>query len=62
MHRGESRSKNVTMTAKKILCFTFCLVLFFAPDGFTQTAGQSIATSFTLLFSGNVWGEYEPCG
>lgn len=38
------------------------IVLILAGLGFSQTTKQNQPTSFSLLYSSNVLGEYEPCG
>jgi hypothetical protein len=38
------------------------IILLLAGSGNSETAHQIKPTSFSLLYSNNVLGEYEPCG
>jgi hypothetical protein len=50
------------MNLKHILHFSLFIALLLAGSGYSQTANQAKPGLLSLLYSSNVWGEYEPCG
>jgi len=52
----------LAMKPTTIFQFLLFIILILAGSAFSQTSKQCNPQSFTLLYSSNVLGEYEPCG
>jgi len=50
------------MNTSRLFLILLFFGFYFPGSSLSQTARQESSQSFTLLYSSNVAGEYEPCG